>query len=762
MRRFFDQVVRLRVLVLVVAVFSLLPALRVLPNLKSNNTITTFLAEKDPGLVYYQQVSEIFGGDHVVYVALAPTAGPVFDVGTLARLQEVSQALEALDGVEEVTSLTTTDAVWGEPGSVSVGPLMDTLPQTPEEVASLERKVLGSSLLKRFLAPDRSSTLAVVELDDDKVKDPTFENTVVRSIQRLLASEAGQGFSARVAGPPVIAEAIERYNARDQSLFSGLMLGVVALSAFILLRKVRGALLPIVVVLFAVIWTMGIFVAMGQQTNWVTSMITPMVLLLGVAETMHMQAHFQEVLPHSQSRREAVVRTMRELFWPCFFTNFTTAVGFLSLVTNQVMPVRVFGIYASVGVVLSFVAAFVVVPAILAFGRDEPPPEPTAAPVEPGPPRRPLLEKMDALAQAHPWKIVLGWTGALVPLAAGIFFIQVETNLLKYFEPDAPVVQDSLAIEGAFGGSSPLDIIVDTGRVDGALDPAVLRAVEALQLRMDAQPGMDPGLSLTDLVKELHGTLMGEPDQLRVPDTSDGVSQLLLLVDPEVLDPMVDPDRRMLRLSTRFEGAGAGLRKARDMLDQVEASAAAVMPPGLSVRLTGSSVLFIHMDQYLVWGQIQGLGLALLVLYLCMAAALKSLRIGLYSLIPNVVPIVGMLGFMGWARIPLDGFTVMIACIAMGIAVDDTIHYLHHLREELGQGHTLAQAMNRTIRFTGRSMMFNSIVLALGFWVFCLSDFPGTRNFGFLTGFTLILAMLGELQLTLATIRLMGVPREWR
>jgi hypothetical protein len=155
------------------------------------------------------------------------------------------------------------------------------------------------------------------------------------------------------------------------------------------------------------------------------------------------------------------------------------------------------------------------------------------------------------------------------------------------------------------------------------------------------------------------------------------------------------------------------------------------------------------------------MGLVLVVLVVAMTLLFRSVKMGLLAMIPNVVPIAAMLGLMGWLDIRLDGFTVMIACIAIGIGVDDTIHYLHHLRHELSLGKGLDEAMTATVTSVGRALVFTSVVLALGFWIFCLSDFVGTFNFGLLTGVTVLVALAADLLILPAAIMIVGVPKGW-
>ena len=733
---------------------SLLPAALVLPALRNNNTIDTFLAEQDPGLAYYRENTERFGGDHVVYVSVTAGDEGVFSPAGLARIDLVVGSLGSLDALQEVTGLTNVDAVRPSPDGVHLGPLVPELPRTREEAASLEAEVLASPLLSRLVAPGGTASLVIARLDERVADDPLLQNGAVDAIRTSLHAIDDSPGAFHLAGNQVIGEAIERYNNRDQRLFAPLMLLLVAVAGGLTLRRWSAVFVPLAVIAVAVAWTMGLFVAAGHQTNWVTSILTPILMLVGVADATHFLVRFEDELPSAATRTGAVRTTLAAITLPCLLTSLTTAAGFASLAANQVMPVRVFGLFAALGVLLALLATLVLAPAALSLGppaseRARPPPRPW-----------PILRHLDALVQRSPVAVLLVALGLLLPVAWGASRVQVETNLLRYFQPDARVVVDSNAIEETFGGSAPFDVVVEVPAAGGALDPGLLADLARLGDALEATPGVARGVSLADLLQEIGRVLPTAPGG--VPTDPFALEQLMLLLPGDLVDPLLDDDRRITRLSTRLQGGSLGLGGAREVLDGVERAALELLGERGEVRLTGASVLFIDMDEYLVQGQIRSFGLVLLVVGVLMIGLFRSLRVGLAAMIPNVLPIAFVLGLMGWLGLPLDGFTVMIASIAIGIGVDDTIHYLHHLRQQLREGHELRPAMSRTMTGVGKPLVYTSVVLALGFGVFCTSDFVGTRNFGLLTGATLLVALAADLLVLPAVLLLTGVPRRWR
>ena len=742
---------------LLLVVASLVFTARILPGLQANNTIGTFLIDDDPGLGFYNETSDMFGGDYVLYVTVDAESGTIFSVPDLERIDRLSMAISRIEGVQKVLSLTTTDAVVQQEDAIFVGPLIAEMPSTDQEAARLEGKVISSSLLGHLVSADRSSSVLTVHLDPRMQQDPTHQNRAVRAIRQCLEAEQSRPGQILLTGSAVVAEALERYSNRDQRVFSSLMILLVAVSGLLVLRRFSAMLLPIVVVAVTVAWTMSLFVLAGHQTNCVTSIIPPILILVGVAGSIHFLFYYQAALARELSRREAVLETLHAITVPCFFTSLTTAVGFGSLMVSHVMPIRVFGTFAGLGMLLSFAAIICLVPTTLSLGGSRKGHAPSISASRPLKPFGPLTW-IDNLVKGRPWT-VLTVSGILTLLAAsGLFRIRVETNVLKYFHEDTPVVRDALKIEEVYGGSSPLDVVIDTGRPDGALEPDVLKAVAALQDRYERIPYVTRGLSLADLVRELHKAVDDDPGGARIPDSKSAVSQLLLtLTTPEVLEPMVDPDNRMLRISTRFMGSTLGVSRARALMEEIRNASKGLFPSDIEVRLTGYLVLYLNMVRTLVRSQVHSFGIVLFVLTVLMICQFRSIRLGLVGMIPNIAPIAVVLGLMGWLDVPLDGFTVMIASIAIGIGVDDTIHFLHRLRSELARGLDLSSSISATIQGVGRPVLFTSVVLALGFWVFCFSDFTGTSNFGLLTGVTVIVALLADLLTLPAMLRLFHV-----
>ena len=758
MKKLYQLLVRLRVALLLLVVLSMVPVAFALKGLRGNNAVETFLAENDPALTFYREVNEVFGGDRVVFLALETETGTVLQADRLAAVDSVSKELGKLSVVDSVTSLTTANFVLHVGDTLAPGKLSAQLPLDPSDKARLERRVRSSPLLGALVSEDLSSTVVVLELARHLDGDPGQQTAAVRTIREQVSKLDTGGMQTRFAGNPVLAEGVETFSNRDQRLFSLLMVALIALVALAVFRRLTAMLLPVVVLVVAVGWTMSLFVLDGNETNWVTSTIAPVLSLVSVTCSIHFLFRFRSELRAGVSRDKSLTQMMNSIVAPCFFTAVTTAVGFGSLAVSQVRPVSVFGIFAAMGVLLAFAATICLAPALLSLAARGRPWSSSGGSewiVR-------VLTEVERVVQRRPVVVVAVSLLVAAGLASGVGRIDVETNVVKYFRSDTPLVMDALHIDKVHGGSAFLDIVIDSGSCDGAFDPTLLRGVSVLQERLKALEGVSRGVSLADLVCELHMVFARDEHAAVLPASTAAVQQLILtLATPEMLEPLVDNQGGRLRVRALVQTATLGAGESRRVLGEVRQATEGLFADDVTVRFTGYPVLFLNMDRYLVSSQVKSFAIVLVVLAWLLVILFRSARIGLAGMIPNIVPIAAMLGLMGWLSIPLDGFTVMIASIAIGIGVDDTIHFLHHLRRELAAGRPLNEAISSTLMSVGQPVVFSSAVLALGFWVFCLSDFTGTANFGLLTGATIIFALLADLFTLPALLLLTGVPRGW-
>ncbi|MCA9527794.1 MAG: MMPL family transporter, partial [Myxococcales bacterium] len=678
-------------------------------------------------------------------------AEDVFTPDLLARIDRVTRASTDGPYVRRVRSLTNVETFRNLDGDVLIGPLVDELPADATAAAEIRRQALDDPLIRgNLVAPDGHAAAVVIEMDP---AGNTMEGktALVAHLRAAVAQASGAGVEMAIAGSPPIDDAFFRYTERDGKVLGGLAIAVVIAATFFVFRRLSAALIPLAVVILAVIWTGGLMGVLGVAINIVSANIVSLILAVGVADTIHVLADYYQHLMAGEDRDEAVEGSISSLIAPCFFTSATTAAGLLSLLASDLKPVREFGWLGAFGVLAAFVLTMTLVPGVLGFAR---PPDPAFVERQRSGPLSRLLAWLGRPTPRRS-RIVLGLSVPLVALAAvAVSRLDVGSNPVGYFKTHDPVRLATERVDDALGGSTSVEFLVHAPD-DGLADPERLARLEDFQRFVVDQPGIEQALSITDALKEIHRVLLGDPPGTgRLPDNRPLAAQLhLMLEGAEDYDTMVQDDASVGRISARASFKEAG--ELVDAMPELEALLArAYSSEELTVHPTGYVKLMGNMEIYLISSQIQSFLVAFAVVTAMMFFVTRSVPLGLFSMIPNLVPIVLGLGLMWVAGIQLDPGTVMIGSIALGLVVDDTVHFLVRLRRSLADA-PMPAAIERTMSQTGRPIIVTSVVLALGFATLGFGSFTPNVAFGVVSAVVILCALLADL-LLLPAVLLVG------
>jgi predicted RND superfamily exporter protein len=444
----------------------------------------------------------------------------------------------------------------------------------------------------------------------------------------------------------------------------------------------------------------------------------------------------------------------RELTVPCFLTSLTTAIGMLSLLASEMAAIREFGLFAAAGVLGAFLIAIALVPVALSY---------LPAPGRGAAPPRVLSE--GALHRLYRFTLQRGrWIAvasvALFALsAAAATRVKSESAFMEWFRDSNRVKQDTRRIERALAGSLTVEVIVETEEEGGLIDPTVLREIALLQDFLEAQPEAGASQSLVQYLKDMRRAFFdNEQREYRLPETREEAAQLLLLYEldqPEgdILE-YVTSDHRQGRVSARITVDSS--RAATPIVHRTQEYVATRFPVGLKGTVTGLADLYDKMDRYMRRSLTRGFSIALVVIFLVFCVQMRSVLLGAIAMIPNVLPIVMGLGLMGAAGILLDGATAMVASIAIGLAVDDTIHFVSRVRLHLDRGRPMSQALERTTVEMGRALIYTSIGLSGGFALMMFGQVVPMAFFGLLCSVTISLALAANLLLLPVVLRWYG------
>lgn len=731
-----QAVVRLRAAVLLAVLAVSAGAVISAGGVGFDSDVSIWFLDDDPELVTYEAFLSTFRTDEMLVVGLF--ADDVFTPEVLDATHDLTAALETLPNVHRVRSVTNATRFESDADTLRVVPLVPNIPVSAAQARTARAQALGDPLIAGpLVAPDGRASAVVVELASSARR---FEDKValVQAIRAAAQARLPEGIVARVAGTPAINEAVFRYSRRDFGLLGSIALGLVLVLTFAMFRHTWATILPLCVVGVSVLWLFGLMGALGLNINLVSQSLTVVVFAVGVADSIHVLSEYQRALVNTEDRHEALVEALRTVFWPCVFTTVTTAAGMLSLGTSSLAPIREFGGLAAAGVGFALVLSFTFLPAALSLLA--PPPHARLAKQEEGPLSR-VLHWTATVARIRRRRVLAAFGLAV---AGGLYLVpqlEVGANPAAYFKTNDPVRQEMRAVDEALGGSTSIELFVTT-EPDGLQDPERLARLAALQDWLQTLPSVARVGSILDGLEALNLALTGTA---ALPRTEAAVAQAYLLIEDEPdFAALVTDDYARGRVSARVRMSEAAALV--DRIPEIEARLASEYgQDDLRVEPTGFVKLISEMEIYIVDAQIQSFALAFGLISLLMVLLLRSVRLGLFAMIPNLGPVVIGLGVMCLLDIPLDPGTAMLGSLTLGLVVDDTVHMTTRIRHHLGRGLDTESAVTSAVVEVGRALCITTAILAVGFGVLSLGSFTPNIYLGIMAATIVVLALVADL-----------------
>jgi len=717
-----------------------------------DGSMETLLAQGDPERTYYEEAKKTFGSEEVTIVGVF--AEDVFQPATLDKIDRLSREIGDIEGVKQVVSLTTVQNVTSDDEGLHVGKLIREIPRTPEAVQQLRDRTLANRLYIRAVvsADGKAAALTVVF---EPMTEQEFETRQLDDRIRAIVAGAGGPERLAVTGLPTMKVHGALAMERDIALFTPLALVVVFAVLFWAFRTVRGVLVPLGTVTVGLLWTVGLMVVAGSPISMGTMVLPPLVMTIGIAYSIHIVSQYYEEVRPGRSPAEVVAASMLQVGIPVAVCALATIIGFAPFAFSSIRAIWDFGVYSIFGVIAVLIASFTLTPAALAL-----------LPL----PRRQarhrgehdwltrLLERLGTWAMLRRRLVFLATALVCVVCGLGIRRIEVMTDYLSFFSPESSVRRDSVLVSEKLAGTQPIYVAVDGDAPGSVTKLKTIAAMKELQAFLLEQPGVDTAMSQVDYLGLLrHALDAGEADSL--PTSQEEVDQLFLFANPDDLEPLLNNDRSRANILLRTK-----LSSSTDLnrfVERVKEFGAAHLPRGVTAHPTGSVVLLNRSADALAWGQITGLWQVVLVLFAVLSIMFLSLRVGLLALIPNLVPIVVLFGVMGWSGISLSISTSLIASLALGLAIDDTIHFFSSFHAEVHRSGAQEEAVLQTMRFVGRPMVFTATALTAGFLIVCLSTFQPVRYFGYLSGLTIAIGLVVELFLSPALVTATKIITLW-
>ncbi|MDH3217275.1 MAG: efflux RND transporter permease subunit [Candidatus Krumholzibacteria bacterium] len=707
-----------------------------------DNSLEVWFVKDDPTLASYRNFQEQFGNDELV-VTVMHGSGDVFDTGRLARLMHFTRALESIDGVAQVRTLANASITRQSVFGPSVVPVIDS-PVERDDVERAREAVSISGDGSAFVGEDGKSLVVYTWLeaapDIDARRGPILDD------MRSAADAAIAGTGERVShgGVGVLHDALNRATLSEGAVYIGFSYLVIAIVLYLITRRWLWTVLALLAVTCADLALLGTMSLLGRPINMITIALPPLVMILGVANVVHMATDLDNSLASKQNRLSDLSTCLAGISVPCLFNAVTTAVAFLSLTTASMAVTRDYGLFAALGVVFAFVFSLVGMSALL-----------------------PRVAHFRSPGRMHAWMKTLvervmlfavRWRGVVVTVAVllvvisvvGAGRIVVDTYSIGFLPEDHTVRVDSDAIEDAVGPYLPLELTLQVTDADDWKRADFLAHVATMQAALEADSAIGRTTTVGNVLRDLYVALTGQTvERLWAPEEDSEVDGLLSLIkksgDHRALQSFVAEDDRTLRLAGTTVMASA--RELTTVANRAKQTAERVSAPGVDVALSGYLPLYGQIIVHTLDDQVKSFTLAFLMVFLVIAIVLRSWRFTLVAIPPNLLPVAVVLGVMGFARIQLDIATVTVAAVVLGIIVDDTVHILYRLRRELADGRSLEAAMRSVARASGVAVFSTSIVFFCGFLIIALAGTTAVANPGLLTAVAVFAALVTDLAL---------------
>ena len=727
--------------------FSLLPPV-LLPALDIDNAPKVYFPDDEPAVILDEKLRAQFPNDQV-YILLFE--GPaLFSDGVLNAYHKLAVTLEKDPLVDKVYGLTTQDHIAGSEDGFLIEPVINIRELAKTTPAERQQRAVTDRFAKNALVSYDGSAISMIVAPialNNSMQRLELEHDVLAAVEEARLS----GYLTARTGPIPLDIAELRSMLRDNMTFIPATVVIGLFLIWWLFRRWLAVILAGISIGVVVNSTVALYVLAGQPFTLISSMVPPLLSALTVAALVHLYNSLHHAAQRGISGQARMQYALGEIRRPALFTALTTAAGMLSLATSPIPAIRTFGLVSAAGVMLIYLVVVIILPPIISVWDKATWPKTGGG-----------LYWMDLVVRPlyrtgirYPvW--VIGLT--VIVLGAGVpalWNVKVETNLQDFFAPDHPVRRDTAYFESKMAGTGNLDVIFETPERDGLKKPEYLTFIRSFQSWAEKLPEIDKTVSVADFIEEMNWGFNAEDPAFRtIPDDPKLISQYLFIYDGDDLFDFVDPEFRLSHVSMSINAHPANeiaaiMNKLRVYLNERA-------PPGLQWEIAGNSRLFADMEELLVKGQVYSLWGALVLIFLLMFVLWRSFGGALLCMIPNISPILVIFIVMGLSGIWLDMATAMIASIAVGIAVDDTIHIYHGYISRVNAGVRPVQALARTYNQAGRAVVTTTIILSAQFMILISSSFQPTAHFGLLTSIGLWAALVFDLLLLPAIIILVA------
>ena len=771
-------------------------------NFKLDASADSLILENDKDLLTYRNTVERYSTKEFIVMTYSPRQGKIFDKKNLLLIKNLKEKLLSVKNISSVISVIDVPLV-----ESSEVPLIEMANNVPTifsngiDIIKAENEILTSPIYKDLIISGDGETTAIqinLKKNDDliflnnqkriladkkrystitseeliKLEEVTKDYAETKEIHgqeihnllksvRLIQNQFSEKHNVelRMGGIPMIADDMIIYVKNDLINFGLGVFFFIIVTLIIIFREFRWVMLPIVSCVYAVLFMIGLLGLLNWQVTVISSNFISLMLILTLSMNIHLIVRYRQLSSSCTNQYDAISMTIRQMVRPCLYTALTTIVAFASLIFSDIKPVIDFGYMMTFGLIVTFVTSFILLPSILLLLKKVETHEAANSQF--------WFTKLLANLTINKGKYIMFITiTILLSTIYGISQLRVENSFINYFKSNTEIYKGMKQIDEKLGGTTPLDIIIkfeDPAQVasddefgDGLLDDdsdiesqwftiKKINKIKKVHDYLDSLPEIGKVLSLASTIRVAE-KLNGD-EELNSMEMALLYKRVPVEVKNMAVTPYISIESNEARISARILDSKADLRR-NDLIDKINYD----MEKKLDFKkesyfLTGILILYNNMLQSLFDSQILSLGFVMAGIFLMFMILFKSVTLSIIGIIPNLLAATFVLGLMGLINLPLDMMTITIAAIAIGIAVDNSIHYIYRFREEYESTKDYELSLYRSHDSIGRAIFFTSITIIFGFSILVLSNFVPTIIFGLLTGLAMLIALLAVLTL---------------
>ncbi len=717
-----------------------------LRHLEINSDVTTYLPEDDPSVELFKYIGETYAMSWTAIIIIE--SDDVFSVENIEYMDVITQELQYIEGIEFVTSLTNVLDIRKTEDGFDINRLIDPfeLPRTEEESAYIRHYALNNDMFRgRLVSENGQYALVLCQIDEFYDK-----NEVATEIRETIES-LNLPLELYFEGMPFQIQSILEGIIDDLILLTPLIVIIILLCLYLSFRSFRGVLLPILAVSMGIIWTMGLMAVFGVPLTPISDALPVVLFAVGSAYGIHVMNKIKLSVSTTPNKMESLRKAMAEISLAITLAGITTFVGFMSFVFSTYLEiVSDFGIFAALGVLFILFLSITFIPAAASYfsftGEKHENQKHQIKFLEK------LLEKIARSVIKYNKAIVVSGILVVIIAVLGIPRIERKVDILEYFKPETSIRQSAAIMNNKFGGSLPIQIVVD-GDIQS---PEVMQRIKEVSRFLNTMDDVSNARSIADYIEEMNDA-MG--DGKKIPDSREKIGNLWFMIEGEdVISQMVNHSKDEAVVYANMQNVDA--QRVREINQSINQHLKTLEADDISFKVTGMQAIYSKLDESMLKNLTQSMILAFIFIFIAMIFLIGSIKGALVGMTTLFFAIVFIFGFMGFTGIPLDIATILIAGITVGIGIDYAIHFVTAYKNNIKGGSTIHEAISKTIKTTGRAILINVFTIICGFLVLLFANLIPLQQFGMLIAVTMFCSGIGAITLMPAIISLFKIKIE--